>query len=153
MSGRQEGTAAPDVLRGWGQKILDHVKAGTDDIEAMRFKMILLSYLLRVPAQFGFQPWSPFQYGFFEGAFLDNPKFPELNKKIDELAAAYGVTNTAIAIAWISAGNFIVKMRNIIWVPVSVMVGRLARTGLPGFSVMMVSVFKIFFGFWVEERP
>lgn len=47
------------------------------------------------------QPWSPFLYGFFEGVFLDNPKFPELNQKIDELAAAYGVANTAIAIAWI----------------------------------------------------
>jgi len=47
------------------------------------------------------QPWSPFQYGFFEGVFLDNPKFPELNKKIDEMAEKYGVTNTAIAIAWI----------------------------------------------------
>jgi hypothetical protein len=29
-------------------------------IEAMRFKMILLAYLLRVPAHFGLQPWSPF---------------------------------------------------------------------------------------------
>ncbi len=47
------------------------------------------------------QPWSPFQYGFFEGVFLDNAKFPVLNQKIDALAAAYGVTNTAIAIAWI----------------------------------------------------
>ncbi len=47
------------------------------------------------------QPWSPFQYGFFEGVFLDNPKFPELNAKIDELAAAKGVANTAIAIAWL----------------------------------------------------
>lgn len=47
------------------------------------------------------QPWSPFQYGFFEGVFLDNDKFPELNAVIDRLAAAYGVTNTAIAIAWI----------------------------------------------------
>jgi predicted oxidoreductase len=47
------------------------------------------------------QPWSPFQYGFFEGVFLDNPKFPELNAKIDELAAAKGVTNTAIAVAWL----------------------------------------------------
>jgi predicted oxidoreductase len=44
------------------------------------------------------QPWSPFQYGFFEGVFLDNPKFPELNQKINELAAAKGVPNTAIAI-------------------------------------------------------
>ena len=47
------------------------------------------------------QPWSPFQYGFFEGVFLDNEKFPELNKKIDALAQSRGVTNTAIAIAWI----------------------------------------------------
>ncbi|HEX2946105.1 MAG TPA: aldo/keto reductase [Clostridia bacterium] len=47
------------------------------------------------------QAWSPFQYGFFEGVFLDNDKFPELNKKIDELAQARGVKNTAIAIAWI----------------------------------------------------
>lgn len=47
------------------------------------------------------QPWSPFQYGFFEGVFLDNAKFPELNKKIDELAAKYNVSNTTIAIAWL----------------------------------------------------
>lgn len=47
------------------------------------------------------QPWSPFQFGFFEGVFLDNPMFPELNQKIDELAAAKGVANTAIAIAWL----------------------------------------------------
>ena len=47
------------------------------------------------------QPWSPFQYGFFEGVFLDNDKFPELNRVINEMAAAKGVANTAIAIAWI----------------------------------------------------
>ena len=47
------------------------------------------------------QPWSPFQYGFFEGAFLDNVKFPDLNRKINEIAASWGVTNTAIAIAWL----------------------------------------------------
>lgn len=47
------------------------------------------------------QPWSPFLYGFFEGVFLDNPKFPELNAAIDALAAKYGVANTAIAIAWL----------------------------------------------------
>ena len=47
------------------------------------------------------QPWSPFQYGFFEGVFLDNEKFPELNQTINDMAAAKGVANTAIAIAWI----------------------------------------------------
>ena len=47
------------------------------------------------------QAWSPFQFGFFEGVFLDNPKFPELNQKINDLAKAKGVPNTALAIAWI----------------------------------------------------
>jgi len=47
------------------------------------------------------QPWSPFQYGFFEGVFLDNDTFPELNAQINAVAASRGVTNTAIAIAWL----------------------------------------------------
>jgi predicted oxidoreductase len=47
------------------------------------------------------QPWSPFQTGFFGGVFLDNPKFPELNAKIDEIAAAHKASNTTIAIAWL----------------------------------------------------
>ncbi|CAN5433095.1 aldo/keto reductase family oxidoreductase [soil metagenome] len=47
------------------------------------------------------QAWSPFQYGFFEGVFVDNPKFPELNKVMDDLCATYGVTKTGMAIAWI----------------------------------------------------
>jgi predicted oxidoreductase len=47
------------------------------------------------------QPWSPFQYGFFEGVFLGSDKFPELNKKIDEIADKYDVSNTTIAIAWL----------------------------------------------------
>lgn len=47
------------------------------------------------------QAWSPFQYGMFEGVFLGNEKFPELNKLINELAQKYHVTNNAIAVAWI----------------------------------------------------
>ncbi|MDR1136386.1 MAG: aldo/keto reductase [Clostridiales Family XIII bacterium] len=47
------------------------------------------------------QAWSPFQYGFFEGVFIGNPKFPELNAKLDEVGAKYGVNSTTIAIAWI----------------------------------------------------
>jgi predicted oxidoreductase len=47
------------------------------------------------------QPWSPFQYGFFEGVFLGNEKFPELNQTIDEIAKKYDVSNTTIAIAWL----------------------------------------------------
>ncbi|MDR2071890.1 MAG: aldo/keto reductase [Spirochaetaceae bacterium] len=47
------------------------------------------------------QPWSPFQYGFFEGVFLGSPKYPELNAKIDEIAKKYHVNSTTIAMAWI----------------------------------------------------
>lgn len=47
------------------------------------------------------QPWSPFQYGFFEGVFLGNEKFPELNQKIGAIADKYEVSNTTIAIAWL----------------------------------------------------
>ena len=47
------------------------------------------------------QTWSPLQYGMFGGCFIDDPKFPELNQVLQELADAYGVTKSAIAIAWI----------------------------------------------------
>lgn len=47
------------------------------------------------------QTWSPFQYGFFSGVFLGNPKFRELDDAIGELAQKYGTTDTAVAAAWI----------------------------------------------------
>lgn len=47
------------------------------------------------------QAWSPFQYGFFEGVFIGNSKFPQLNKTMEEIADRYGVTSAAIAVAWI----------------------------------------------------
>lgn len=47
------------------------------------------------------QPWSPFQYGFFEGTFIGNPKFQTLNEKLEEIAGKYGITPTGLAIAWI----------------------------------------------------
>lgn len=47
------------------------------------------------------QAWSPLQYGFFKGTFVDNPDFPELNKALGETAEKYGVSKTAVAIAWI----------------------------------------------------
>ncbi|HLS03922.1 MAG TPA: aldo/keto reductase [Actinomycetales bacterium] len=48
------------------------------------------------------QAWSPFQKGFFDGVFLGDPELPELNAAIDRIAEKYGVTNTAIAVAWIT---------------------------------------------------
>lgn len=48
------------------------------------------------------QAWSPYQAGFFDGVFLGNPAYAELNAVIDRLAAKYEVTPTAIATAWIT---------------------------------------------------
>lgn len=47
------------------------------------------------------QAWSPYQFGFFEGVFIGNKKFPELNAKLEEMAEKYGTTPTGIASAWI----------------------------------------------------
>ena len=49
------------------------------------------------------QAWSPFQKGFFDGVFVgDREAFPELNDRLDALAAKYDVTPTGIAVAWIT---------------------------------------------------
>ena len=47
------------------------------------------------------QAWSPLQFGFIKGHFMGNPDYESLNRKLDELGAAYGITGTAMAIAWI----------------------------------------------------
>ncbi len=47
------------------------------------------------------QAWSPFQYGFFKGVFIDHPDFPEVNAVLAELAEIYGVDKTAIALAFL----------------------------------------------------
>ena len=47
------------------------------------------------------QCWSPLQHGFFKGCFVDDPAFPELNRVLGELGEKYGVSKTAVAIAWI----------------------------------------------------
>ena len=47
------------------------------------------------------QAWSPLQFGMFGGCFLDHPDFPELNTALGETGEKYGVTKSAVAIAWI----------------------------------------------------
>lgn len=47
------------------------------------------------------QAWSPLQYGFFEGAFINSDKYKELNKELNIIAEEYSVTPSAIAIAWL----------------------------------------------------
>ena len=47
------------------------------------------------------QAWSPLQFGFIKGHFMGNPDFDGLNRKLEALGEAYGITATAMAIAWI----------------------------------------------------
>ena len=47
------------------------------------------------------QAWSPLQYGFFGGVFLDNPAYPELNSALEEIAREKQVSKSAVAISWI----------------------------------------------------
>jgi predicted oxidoreductase len=47
------------------------------------------------------QPWSPLQYGFFEGVFLGHEKFPELNQVLDRIAKERDLDSSAVAIAWL----------------------------------------------------
>ena len=47
------------------------------------------------------QTWSPLQKGFFEGVFLGDPEYSELNQVLDRLADKYSVKPDAIAYAWL----------------------------------------------------
>ena len=48
------------------------------------------------------QAWSPFQGGFFKGPFIGNyEEYPDLNKKLEEIAEVHGVNSMSVAAAWI----------------------------------------------------
>ncbi len=47
------------------------------------------------------QAWSPFQHGWFEGPFLNSEKYQALNGLIRKMAEEKGVTDVAMAVAWI----------------------------------------------------
>lgn len=47
------------------------------------------------------QAWSPYQYGFFEGAFVGNKKFPKVNKALEEVGEAHHISASAVASAWL----------------------------------------------------
>ncbi len=51
--------------------------------------------------QMTIQAWSPFNYGLFAGMYINDPKYPELNQKLEELGHKYNVSKNAIATAWI----------------------------------------------------
>ena len=48
------------------------------------------------------QAWSPFQKRWFDGVFVGDPELPELNRALNEIAEAHGITPTGVAVAWIT---------------------------------------------------
>lgn len=67
----------------------ESVQRAGDAFEYCRMKKIAL------------QAWSPLQYGFFEGVFLDNEDFAQLNAELKLQAEKYNVQPSTIALAWI----------------------------------------------------
>ena len=47
------------------------------------------------------QAWSPFQYGFFGGSYIDSDQYPALNEALAKIGEKYGLTKTGVATAWI----------------------------------------------------
>ncbi len=47
------------------------------------------------------QCWSPLQKGYFEGVFLNDPEYKELNDTLDATASKYKVEKDTIAYAWL----------------------------------------------------
>lgn len=47
------------------------------------------------------QAWSILQTGWKMGSFLDNPEYAALNEVLDRLSEKYGVTKSAISVAWL----------------------------------------------------
>jgi predicted oxidoreductase len=48
------------------------------------------------------QAWSPFQKGFIKGPFFEDRNYAKLNEAINKMANKYQVTNTAVAVGWIT---------------------------------------------------
>ena len=47
------------------------------------------------------QAWSSLMASWDDGSFIDNPKYEQLNEKLEEIANKYKVTKNAVAVAWI----------------------------------------------------
>ena len=47
------------------------------------------------------QTWSPLQKGFFDGCFIGDPEYAELNQVLDRLADKYNVKADSVALAWL----------------------------------------------------
>ncbi|HMO49706.1 MAG TPA: aldo/keto reductase [Kiritimatiellia bacterium] len=47
------------------------------------------------------QAWSPLQFGFFQGVFIDHPNYGPLNETLRRIGAEQGASASAVALAWL----------------------------------------------------
>lgn len=86
-------THAPIVAQGVAMNMAGEAQSASRDLGILDYSRL---------NDITLQAWSPFQAGFFNGVFLGNPDYPELNAAIDRLAAKYDVEPEGIATAWIT---------------------------------------------------
>ena len=48
------------------------------------------------------QAWSPYQFGFIKGVYIDNSEYRQLNDTLAEVGGKYGMDKTATVAAWIA---------------------------------------------------
>ena len=70
----------------------------SEDESAMRSGNLIEYSMLK---DINLQAWSPLMASWDDGTFIDNSKYADLNKKLEEIAEKYQVTKNCIAISWI----------------------------------------------------
>ena len=70
----------------------------SEDESAMRSGNLIEYSMLK---DINLQAWSPLMASWDDGTFIDNSKYADLNKKLEEIAKKYQVTKNCIAISWI----------------------------------------------------
>ncbi|MGN1393945.1 MAG: aldo/keto reductase family oxidoreductase [Succinivibrionaceae bacterium] len=80
--------------------ISENLETNTYSNDAVSRTLGVLDYCRKNRIQI--QAWSPLQYGFFAGNFIDSPSYKSLNEVLENLALKYQVSKTSIAIAWIN---------------------------------------------------
>ena len=75
------------------------INVNVENTEGTMYDGSLLPYAQRTGL--GILAWSPLLFGMFEGCFVGNSRFPQLNDELTALSRKYQVTPAAIALAWI----------------------------------------------------
>ena len=70
----------------------------SEDESAMRSGNLIEYSMLK---DINLQAWSPLMASWDDGTFIDNSKYADLNKKLEEIAEKYQVAKNCIAISWI----------------------------------------------------